>query len=384
MGEAEARAMRRALRRARAMRGRTFPNPTVGAAVFCGDRILATGATRPAGGPHAEIVALRAAHRRHGARALRGASLAVTLEPCHHVGRTGPCTAAIREAGIARVYVGLQDPNPLVSGRGLRALRAAGLDVRVGVLAEECRWLQRGFLRVQEHGRPWVALKLAATLDGRIATRQGESRWITGALARGRVHALRGEFDAVMVGSGTARADDPRLTVRRAGRELHCPVRLLVDSRLVVPSSRRLFRDAHAARTWVLTAPRPPTRKRALRERHGARLLSVPRREGGLDLVAGLRGLAWEGLTSILVEGGGGLAAALLRAGLVDELHWFAAPGLLGADARPAVGELGIRHLGDRPQLAVREVRRLGSDLYVHGTFPDPPPLRRRASRGRS
>lgn len=364
-------AMRRALKRARLQEGRTHPNPTVGAVVVRGDRLLASGVTGVAGGPHAEIVALDAARRRHGARSLRGATLAVTLEPCHHHGRTAPCTEALRDACLARVWVGHRDPNPAVSGRGVRALRRSGIEVQVGVLEEECRWLHRGFVSVQERERPWVALKLAATLDGRIATRRGESRWITGPEARAHVHQLRSRVDAVMVGSATARSDDPALTVRRDGKRVHCPIRVLVDSRLEVPARRRLFRDRDAARTWVLAGRATSARRRAAREERGARVLPVEMKGGHVDLEAALRTLAWEGLTSILVEGGGGLAAALLRAGLVDELHWYAAPSLLGADGRPALAPLGIGRLSSRPVLEVRDVRRLGPDLYVHGVLPE-------------
>ncbi len=375
--------MRRALRAAGRQEGRTHPNPTVGAIVFRGDRVLGTGATRAVGGAHAEVVALASARRRHGARALRGAAVAVTLEPCHHQGRTGPCTAALREAGVTRVLVGLRDPNPAVAGRGLRALRRAGIEVRTGVLAEECAWWHRGFASVQERGRPWVELKLAATFDGRLATRSGESQWITGEAARAHVHRQRRRAEAILVGSGTARQDDPSLTARDGERRVHCPVRVLVDSRLRVPATRRLFTDGDASRTWVLTAPRPPAARRAAREAHGAELVEVAMRRGQLDLRKALEALAWKGLTRVLVEGGGGLAAALLRAGLVDELHWYAAPSFLGSDARPAIAELGIGRLAERPGFTTREVRRLGDDLYVHGVHAEAP-LAPRPTRGRS
>ena len=361
--------MRRALARARARQGRTHPNPAVGAVVFRGERFLGAGGTRPPGGAHAEIVALERARRRYGAAALRGASLAVTLEPCHHQGRTGPCTRAIREAGIARVFVGADDPHPAVSGRGVRWLRRAGIEVRRGVLEEACRWHHRGFLSVCERSRPWLALKLAATLDGRIATGAGESRWITGKAARAHVHRLRDQVDAVMVGSGTARRDDPLLSVRRDGRRVRCPIRVLVDSALQVPATRQLFCDEDVARTWVLTGRRAPARRRAAREAAGARVLCVPGRRGALDLSAALVRLADEGLTSVLVEGGGGLAAALLRQGLVDELHWFVAPSLLGGDAHAAIGSLAVEKLAARPSLMLRSVRRLGEDVYVHGVL---------------
>ena len=361
------RAMERALAQARRGEGRTFPNPSVGAVLFRGDRVLGAGHSRPAGGDHAEIIAMRSASRRHGERSLRGASLAVTLEPCSHQGRTGPCADVVIEAGIRRVYVGHRDPNPLVAGRGIRRLRRAGVEVEVGVLADACRERHRGFFSVMQRGRPWVSLKLAATLDGRIATAAGESRWITGATSREHVHRLRDRHDAILVGSGTVRADDPSLSVRRPdGRVLRWPVRVVVDGDLSVSPRAALFRDDAAARTLCLTRRGHSARRRALRESSGARVIELPARGGRIDLRRALERLAAEGLTTVWVEGGGGIAAALLGRDLVDELHWFAAPALLGADGRPAVGALGLERLADRVRLDVREVRRSGPDLYVH------------------
>jgi diaminohydroxyphosphoribosylaminopyrimidine deaminase/5-amino-6-(5-phosphoribosylamino)uracil reductase len=356
--------MARALAQARRASGHTFPNPPVGAVVFRGERVLGVGYTRPPGGPHAEIVALEDARRRHGARATAGASLAVTLEPCNHIGRTGPCTDAILAARIARVLVGHADPNRLAAG-GARRLRRAGVRVDVGVLEARCREQHRGFLSVIERGRPFVALKLAASLDGRIATASGESRWITGPRSRAAVHRLRAGSDAVMVGSRTALADDPELSVRAGGRVVHRPVRVLVDSRLRVPLAARLFEPAHAATTWVLcTGAAQPARRRS-RAARGARVLVVPERAGHVDLRAALRRLAREGLGELLVEGGGGLAAALLRQSLVDELHWFAAPRLLGGDGRAAIAGLGTRSLARTVILRAARVARVGDDLYL-------------------
>jgi diaminohydroxyphosphoribosylaminopyrimidine deaminase/5-amino-6-(5-phosphoribosylamino)uracil reductase len=268
--------------------------------------------------------------------------------------------------------VGHRDPHAPVAGRGLRRLRAGGIEVEVGVLAEACREQHRGFLSVVERGRPWVALKLAATLDGRIATARGESRWITGARARARVHALRARADAVMVGSGTAAADAPRLTARRGRRVVRRPIRVVVDSRLAVPPRGGLFDDAHAGRTWMLCGPAAPLARRRALEGRGVRVLSVPGsgdRLGGhhLDLRRALRRLAREGLTFVLVEGGGGLAAALLRRGLVDEVHWFVSPTLLGADGRAALADLGVARLLRRPKLEGVRVERVGEDLHVQG-----------------
>jgi diaminohydroxyphosphoribosylaminopyrimidine deaminase/5-amino-6-(5-phosphoribosylamino)uracil reductase len=358
--------MRLALALGRRGLGRTFPNPSVGAVVFRGGRVLGRGTTRPVGGPHAETVAIRDAVRRFGVRTVRGASMAVTLEPCCHVGRTGPCTEVIRQAGLRRVFVGHSDPHREVAGRGVRRLRRGGAEVSVGVLEEECRRLHRGFLSVCERGRPFVSLKLASTLDGRIATAEGESRWITGDASRAAVHRLRARTDAILIGSKTALADDPELAARRNDRVVHRPVRVLVDSRLRVPASARLFRS-EASRTWVLCASKAPARKRRALVDAGARLLDVRLRGRYLDLERALSLLARSGLTEVLIEGGGQLAAALLREGLVDEVHWFAAPKLIGDDGRPALGPLAVGSLSDALALENVRVRRVGDDLHLHG-----------------
>lgn len=353
-------AMRLAISRARRGLGRTFPNPSVGAVIFRGGEVLATGRTRPPPGAHAEVVAIAAARR--AGHSLRGASLAVTLEPCCHTGRTGPCTQAVIEAGLSRVYVGCRDPHPRVGGRGIRRLRRAGIRVETGVLAEACHELHRGFFSLCERGRPFVTLKLATSLDGRIATAGGESRWITGPLARRFVHRLRARTDGLMVGSGTALADEPALTARRGERVIHRPVRVLVDSRLRVPPDSPLYRDLPGVPTLVLT--RRGARGRLRREALGATLLPVRTRGDDLDLGAALQALGAAGLTTLLVEGGGKLAAALLRAGLVDELHWIQAPLLLGGDARPALGDLGLEHLSDAVRLRSIQGRALGPDWH--------------------
>jgi diaminohydroxyphosphoribosylaminopyrimidine deaminase/5-amino-6-(5-phosphoribosylamino)uracil reductase len=358
-------AMRLALALARRASGRTWPNPAVGAVVFRGGRVLGRGATRPPGGAHAEVVALEAARRRHGAAALRGASLAVTLEPCSRVGRTGPCTEAIRAAGIRRLFAGHLDPSEGERGRGLRRLRAAGIEVRLGVLAAECLYQHRGFVSVQTRGRPWVSLKLAASLDGRIATRAGESRWISGPRARAFVHGLRAGVDALAVGAGTALADDPQLSARRGERVLQRPARVLFDARLRVPPSARLY-AADAPRFAVAGPAAPAARRRALEQR-GVRLVAVRAPGGRLDLPAALRRLAQEGLTTLLVEGGGTLAGALLAEDLVDELHWIVSPRLIGGDGTAAIGPLGLARLAAAPLLRSVRVGRLGEDVYVRG-----------------
>ena len=355
--------LRLALESARRGEGRTYPNPSVGAVVFKGPKILGRGFTRPAGGPHAEVVALRAAVRRHGARAVRGASIGVTLEPCCFEGRTAPCTRAIIDAGISRVHVGCRDPHPRVSGRGVAKLRRAGIEVEVGIEEAACREHHRGFFSVCQRGRPFVTLKLATTLDGRIATASGDSRWITGPSARAWVHRLRARSDGIMVGSGTALADDPALTARRGDRVVARPVRVLVDSRLRVPASAHLYAAGEGSRTLVLT--RKQARGRRAIEAAGAELLDLPGGAGSLDLAAGLRALAHVGLTTLLVEGGGVLGAALLRADLVDEIHWLLAPRLIGGDGHPALAGLGVVGLSQAPELDAWRVGRLGGDIHI-------------------
>jgi diaminohydroxyphosphoribosylaminopyrimidine deaminase/5-amino-6-(5-phosphoribosylamino)uracil reductase len=359
-------AMRLALAQARRARGRSFPNPPVGAVVYRGDRVLARGYTRPVGGAHAEVVAIERAVRRHGASALRGASLAVTLEPCSHVGRTGSCADLIAGSGLRRVAVGHVDPHRLVAGRGVRRLRRAGLRVEVGVCEQACREQHRGFLSVCERGRPFVILKLASSLDGRIATSSGESRWVTGAGARAAVHRLRARVDAVAIGSATALADDPELSARRGARVVHRPVRVVFDTRLRLGPGARVH-GSDPGRSWILCGARPPAARRRALEARGARVIPVATRAGHLDLRRALRRLAREGLTEMLVEGGGELAAALVRDGLVDEVQWFSAPRLLGADGRAALGRLGVKALSRAPRLTELRARRLGDDLHWVG-----------------
>ncbi len=360
------RMLRLALRAAARGEGRAYPNPSVGAVVFRGDRILGRGTTRPVGGAHAEIVAIEAVRKKHGARALRGASMAVTLEPCNFVGRTGACTEAILEAGIARVVTGCRDPHPLVQGRGIRGLRRRGVEVTTGVLEQACRRQHRGFFSVCALGRPHVTLKLATTLDGRIALANGRSKWISSPAARAFVHRLRDASDAVMVGSETALADDPILNVRRGGRILRTPIRVLLDGRLRVPKTARIFNVSDDAQTWVICREGARGMRRA--RASASRLLVIPRaKDGFVDLPRAFRRLAKEGLTTVLVEGGGRLAAALLRADLVDEVHWILAPMLIGGDGRAALGALELENLAEAVSIDPIRVVRRGVDLHVHG-----------------
>jgi diaminohydroxyphosphoribosylaminopyrimidine deaminase/5-amino-6-(5-phosphoribosylamino)uracil reductase len=358
--EDDARFMARAVALARRGLGRTSPNPPVGAVVVRGGHIVGEGWHRRAGGPHAEVVALRQA----GARA-RGATLYVTLEPCSHHGRTPPCADAVIAAGVVRVVAAIGDPNPRVRGRGLRRLGAARIRTETGVLAAEAGEVTMWWRHFVVRRRPYVLLKLAASLDGRIATASGESRWVSGAPARRFVHALRDRVDAVMVGAGTVLADDPALTCRvRGGRD---PLRVVVDGRLRIGPRARVVRQRSEAVTLVATTPASSVRRRKAIAAAGAEVLVLPGRNGRLRIAALLDALGARGVVSILVEGGGDLAAAVLRERLVDRLLLVSAPRLLGGDARPMLGGLGIARLARTPRLAGSRVIRLGADLLWEG-----------------
>ncbi len=337
--------------------GRVWPNPAVGCVIVREGRLLGRGWTAEGGRPHAETVALAQA----GAAA-RGATAYVSLEPCAHHAATPPCAEALVAAGVARVVTALEDPDPRVAGKGHAILRAAGVELATGVREAEARRAQAGFLSRVTRGRPMLTLKLAQSLDGRIATATGESRWITGPEARRRVHAMRARHDAVLVGAGTMRADDPELTVRGLGMTCQ-PVRLVASRRLEVSPESRLGRSAREVPVWLLHGPEAGSAARAAWEQAGARLLEVPAGEGpGLDPAGILAALAREGLTRVLCEGGGALAAALLGARLVDRLALFTGGVALGAEGRPALGALGHSALDEAPRFRLREARSLGAD----------------------
>ncbi len=338
--------------------GRVWPNPAVGCVLARGARVVARGWTQPGGRPHAEAEALA----RAGAAA-RGADCFVTLEPCSHEGRTPPCADALIRAGIARLVAATGDPDPRVAGAGFARLEAAGVTVERGLGEDRARFDNAGFFMRLAAGRPLVALKTATTLDGRIAARTGRSRWITGAAARAAGHRLRAAYDAVMVGARTALLDDPGLDCRLDGLEDRSPLRILVDARLDLPATHRLAADGRE--TWVLSGEDAcPDRARRL-EDAGLRILRLPEDgDGRPDLAAGLARLGEAGLTRLLVEGGGVLAAALLKADLVDRIHWFRAPALLGGDGTPAIAALGLDEPGAAPRFHLHARRPLGGDLW--------------------
>lgn len=350
--------MRAALALGRQGAGRCAPNPAVGCLLVRDGRLIARARTAGGGRPHAEAAALAAA-----GPAARGATAYVTLEPCAHHGVTPPCADALVAAGIARAVVAIPDPDPRTAGAGLARLRAAGIAVTSGVRAAEAARDHAPFLTRILHGRPRVTLKLAASLDGRIATAAGESRWITGPEARRHVHAARLRADAVMVGAGTARADDPDLTARDVG-SVPQPLRIVLSRRLDVPPASRLGRTAREVPVLMIHGPAAPAEAVAAWEDTGATCLALAGGpDGDLPPAAVLAALGARGVNALLVEGGGGLAAALLAAGLVDELHVFSAGLVLGADGRPSVGPLGLAALSEAPRLVLRDVRILGADV---------------------
>jgi diaminohydroxyphosphoribosylaminopyrimidine deaminase / 5-amino-6-(5-phosphoribosylamino)uracil reductase len=350
--------MRAAITLARRGLGETAPNPSVGCIIVKDNTVIARARTAAGGRPHAETEALRMA-----GQAARGATAYVSLEPCSHLGKTPPCANALIEAGVARVVIGASDPNPIVNGEGIRLLRDAGIEVTENVLNAEAQAVISGFAMVQTTGRPLLRLKLASTLDGKIATSRQESQWLTGEAARRAAHAMRGRHDAVLVGVGTVLSDDPELTCRIDGFRSARLVRIVVDSHLRTPLLSKLVSSAVGAPVWILHRNGgDPARKSAL-EKVGVRLLEVPGGSSGVDLAAALQALAKAGLTRILAEGGASIAAALLRANLVDRLAWFHAPGIIGADGWPAAQAFGVEDLADMPRFTLVAQERWGDDL---------------------
>ena len=339
--------------------GRVAPNPAVGCVLAKQGRVLGRGWTQPGGRPHAEAEALA----RAGAEA-RGATAYVTLEPCAHHGRTPPCAEALIAAGVARCVVALEDPDPRVAGKGMAKLRAAGLEVAVGPGAEAAAEINAGYLTRQRQGRPLMTLKLATSLDGQIATRRGESQWITGPAARARGHLLRARHDAILIGSGTAIADDPRLDARLPGLGEASPIRIVLDGRLRLTLTHDLVRRAAEQPTWLITrAGSEAARVRAYRDA-GVEVIEVALDgEGNLSLPAALEALGARGLTRVLVEGGGRIAAALLRLDLVDRLVWFHGPAVIGGDGVHAVTGFGLDSLAQAPRFEPLGAARLGADL---------------------
>jgi diaminohydroxyphosphoribosylaminopyrimidine deaminase/5-amino-6-(5-phosphoribosylamino)uracil reductase len=356
--------MAAALALARRGLGRVAPNPAVGCVLVRDGRVLARGWTQAGGRPHGEAEALARAAQADPEKGARGATAYVTLEPCSHHGQTPPCAEALLEAGIVRCVVAREDPDPRVSGRGIARLREAGTEVDLGLMAEAASEVNGGFLLRVESGRPLVALKLASTLDGQIATRGGESRWITGEAARARAHLLRARFDAVLVGSGTAVVDNPRLDVRLGGLADRAPLRIVLDGRLRLPLTHDLVTRAGEQTTCLVTRAANDSDRLDAYRSAGVQVLTVADDDDGrLSLAAVLQALGERGVTRLLVEGGGHVAAGLLRAGLVDRLVWFRAAKVIGGDGTPAVTGFGLEQLAEAPGFTRISVEAVGEDV---------------------
>ena len=340
--------------------GQVWPWPSVGCVLVRDGHVVGRGTSDAESLRHAERVALDQA-----GEAARGATAYVTLEPCSHQGRTPPCADALIAAGIARVVVASDDPNPLVAGQGLDKLRAAGVSVETGLLKDRADRQHKGFFSVITRGRPMVTLKLATTLDGRIATASGESRWITGPEARRVVHSLRMSHDAVLVGGGTARADDPSLTVRDMGAKRQ-PLRVVFSRNANLPLDGKLVTTAREVPVIVCHGPDLPDDRREALEAEGVGLIDCALSGRQLDVADALSALGDSGLTRVFCEGGGALAASLLSAGLVDELIVMTAGLALGAEGQPAIGALGVSSLAEADRFKLIETRAIGGDVLHH------------------
>jgi diaminohydroxyphosphoribosylaminopyrimidine deaminase / 5-amino-6-(5-phosphoribosylamino)uracil reductase len=357
--------MRQALRLAAKGCGFTSPNPMVGAVVVRQGEVIGRGYHQRVGGPHAEINALRDA----GDQA-RGATLYVTLEPCNHQGRTPPCTQAILDAGIAQVVIGMSDPNPQVAGGGVQHLRTLGVEVTAGVIETECRRLNQAFIKHVTTGLPLVTIKAATTLDGRIATRTGDARWISNERSRRYVHRLRCDLDAILVGIGTALSDDPLLTARVTGKHCRQPVRIVLDSHLQLPLTSQLVQTVAQSPVWVASREDASPRRRQALTDAGVNVLSLPAGTSGIDLTALLRELGRRGFSSVLVEGGARVLGAFMERDLSDEFHFFYAPKILGdPQGVPLVSGSPRQRMTEAVPVYDLRVKRFGEDVLLSGRF---------------
>jgi diaminohydroxyphosphoribosylaminopyrimidine deaminase/5-amino-6-(5-phosphoribosylamino)uracil reductase len=343
--------------------GYVSPNPMVGAVVVRDGQVVGQGYHQKVGGAHAEINALNAA-----GESARGATLYVTLEPCNHYGRTPPCTQKIVTAGVSRVVVAMKDPNPHVGGGGCEFLSQQGIEVLTGVCEAEAQKLNESFVKYTQTNRPFVVLKVAATLDGRIATRTGDARWVTGEKARAHVHGLRRAMDGILVGIGTVLADDPQLTARVAGHPAVDPVRFVLDTRLRIPVSARMLSQSSSAPTYLVCGPQAPAQARQKLIRDGVHVLETPLDQGRIDLPALMTRLGEMQITSLLIEGGSRVAAAALAAGVVDKVVWFYAPKILGGDdGVPICTGAGPALMKDAFKVRRMSVLQIGEDILAEG-----------------
>lgn len=353
--------MRTALGLAARGLGQVAPNPAVGCVIVrpdLEDRVVGRGWTQPGGRPHAETEALRRA-----GRMAEGATAYVSLEPCSHIGQTGPCAEALIEARISRVVIALVDPDPRVTGRGIQKLQDANIDVSMAVLGDQATRLNNGFIYKIQRNRPFYSWKTATSLDGKIATASGHSKWITGDDARRRGHLLRARHDAILTGVGTAVADDPDLTCRLPGLSDHSPVRIVVDSQLRLPAELNLVRTARTRPTWVITTPDASPENEAALAEHGVSVFRVARNDlNQVDIKALSRLLVDQEMTRVLIEGGSAIASSFLKENLVDQIYWFRAPKIIGSDGMPAINGLDILQLEDTTPYIHRRSYAAGQD----------------------
>ncbi len=355
--------MQQALDLAALARGRTSPNPLVGAIVVKDGVVVGQGYHRKAGTPHAEIHALQ----RAGGLS-KGATLYVTLEPCSHYGLTPPCTQAIIAAGIKKCVVALKDPNPLVNGQGLALMREAGIETEIGILHDKAEKLNEVFIKNIRTGLPFVVLKTAMTLDGKIASVSGDSKWVTSETARQRVHELRDQLDGIMVGIGTVLADDPQLNTRLTAQEGKDPVRIILDGRLDLPLNSRIVKSSHRQPTLVFASQKASPQKARELEQAGLEVIIVEGEPEQLDLEQLLKVVAQRKITSVLVEGGGTVNAGMLEADLVDKVYWFIAPKIIGGQGAPTpVGGKGLQTMAGAIELADMAPELIGPDILLTG-----------------
>ena len=355
--------MKKALELAERGRGWTSPNPLVGAVVVREGEVVGEGFHRTAGEPHAEIYALEQAGKQ-----AHGATLYVTLEPCNHTGRTPPCTEAIVKSGVRRVVAGMKDPNPRVKGGGLAFLQSEGIDVSAGVCEHECTRLNEFFIKYATTSLPFVILKCAATLDGRIATRTGDSKWITNSHSRQFVHELRHAVDAVMVGIGTVLKDNPRLTTRLEGRKCSDPTRIILDTHLSIPLETRLLHLSSDSDTLLVTGGSSSPEKKEILERWGVRVLTVNHHGDQIDLRALVKKLGDLQITSLLIEGGSRVNGSALRAAIVDKVYMFYAPKICGGDdGIPICSGPGVDLMEQTIRLKDISTRRFEDDVVIAG-----------------
>jgi diaminohydroxyphosphoribosylaminopyrimidine deaminase/5-amino-6-(5-phosphoribosylamino)uracil reductase len=354
--------MQRAIELALRGRGRTSPNPIVGAVVVKGGRVVGEGFHARAGGPHAEVGALRKA----GAKA-RGADMYVTLEPCCHEGRTPPCVDAIVGAGVKRVFVGSRDPNPLVDGRGIKALRKSGVEVKVGTLREECRSINEAYNKFAMSGMPFVTAKAALTLDGKIATASGSSKWITNAKCREFVHTLRAQSDAVLVGGGTIRKDDPRLTARTKGSRGKDPVAVVVDESLDIPRGARIFERRAGELVFITTERAEDWRIKRIESLGYEVIVLKSNRQGMVDAAAVLKVLGERGVVSVLVEGGGHTFASFARGRAIDRIVACIAPKLVGGEGLDFLPGVKTATIDDAVTITGVNFKSFGDNAVIEG-----------------